>query len=87
MTRLKILDFEDLKKNLKANNVVFKQLSPIEKRDFFKKRRILKEKQLEIKNQRIEDIKKEGKPFFIIRVKSECSNQYKMVSAMTYTEE
>ena len=87
MTRLKILDFEDLKKNLKANNVIFKQLSQIEKREFFKRRRILKEKQLEIKNQRIHDIQKDGKPFFIIKIKSDCSNQYKMVSAMTYTEE
>ena len=87
MSRLKILDFDDLKKNLRANNVIFKQLSPLEKREFFKRRKILKAKQLEIKNQRIQEIQKEGKPFFIIKIKSECSNQYKMVSAMTYTEE
>ena len=87
MQRLKVLDFEDLKRNLRANNVIFKQLSPIEKREFFKRRKILKAKQLEIKNQRIQAIQKEGKPFFIIKIKSDCDNQYKMISAMSYTEE
>ena len=87
MSRLKVLDFEDLKKNLRANNVIFKQLSPIEKREFFKRRKILKAKQLEIKNHRIQEIQKDGKPFLIIKIKSECSNHYKMVSTMTYTEE
>ena len=87
MTRLKILDFEDLKRNLNANNVIYKQLSPIEKREFFKKRKILKSKQLEIKNQRIKDIQKEGKPFFIIKIKSDCINQYNMESCISYTED
>ena len=87
MTRLKVLDFEDLKKNLNANNVVFKQLSAIEKREFFKKRKILKAKQLEIKNQRIQEIQKEGKPFLIIKIKSECKNKYKIENGISFTED
>ena len=87
MSRLKVLDFEDLKKNLRANNVIFKQLSALEKREFFNRRKIMKAKQLEIKNKRIQEIQKEGKPFFIIKLKSECSNLYKMASPMSYTEE
>ena len=87
MTRLKVLDFEDLKKNLNANNVVFKQLSALEKREFFKKRKILKEKQLEIKNQRIQEIQKDGKPFLIIKIKSECKNKYKIENGISFTED
>ena len=52
MARLKILDFEDLKRNLRANNVIYKQLSSVEKREFFKRRKVLKDKQLEIKKQK-----------------------------------
>ena len=87
MARLKILDFEDLKRNLRANNVIYKQLSSVEKREFFKRRKVLKDKQLEIKNQRIKEIQKEGKPFFIIKIKSNSENQYKINSVMTYTED
>ena len=87
MQRLKVLDFEDLKRNLKANNVVFKQLSQIEKREFFNRRKILKAKQLEIKNHRIQEIQKEGKPFLIIKIKSECKNKYQIDSGMPFTED
>ena len=87
MSRLKVLDFEDLKRNLKANNVIFKQLSQIEKREFFNRRKVLKAKQLEIKNHRIQEIQKEGKPFLIIKIKSECKNKYKIDSGMTFTED
>ena len=87
MQRLKVLDFEDLKRNLKANNVIFKQLSQIEKREFFNRRKILKAKQLEIKNHRIQEIQKEGKPFLIIKIKSECKNKYKIDSGMPFSED
>ena len=87
MSRLKVLDFEDLKRNLKANNVIFKQLSQLEKREFFNRRKILKAKQLEIKNHRIKEIQKEGKPFLIIKIKNECKNQYKIDSGMPFTED
>ena len=68
MNRLKALDFEDLKRNLKANNVVFKQLNQTEKREYIKQRKILKAKQLDIKHKRIEELQNEGKPFLIIKI-------------------
>ena len=87
MSRLKALDFEDLKRNLKANNVIFKQLNQTEKREYIKQRKILKEKQLEIKSKRIEQLQNEGKSFLIIKVKSDSSGQYKLNSVLMYTEE
>ena len=87
MNRLKALDFEDLKRNLRANNVVFKQLNQAEKREYIKQRKILKSKQLDIKNKRIEELKNEGKPFLIIKIKSDSSGQYKINSVLMYTEE
>ena len=87
MNRLKALDFEDLKRNLKANNVVFKQLNQIEKREYIKQRKILKAKQLDIKNKRIEQLQNEGKPFLIIKIKSDSSGQYKLNSVLMYSEE
>ena len=87
MNRLKALDFEDLKRNLKANNVVFKQLNQTEKREYIKQRKILKAKQLDIKNKRIEELQNEGKPFLIIKIKNESYGQYKINSVLMYTEE
>ena len=87
MNRLKALDFEDLKRNLRANNVVFKQLNQAEKREYIKQRKILKAKQLDIKNKRIEELKNEGKPFLIIKIKNDSSGQYKINSVLMYTEE
>ena len=87
MNRLKALDFEDLKRNLKANNVVFKQLNQLEKREYIKQRKILKAKQLDIKNQRIEQLQNEGKPFLIIKIKNDSSGQYKLNSVLMYSEE
>ena len=87
MSRLKALDFEDLKRNLKANNVIFKQLNQTEKREYIKQRKILKEKQLEIKSKRIEQLQNEGKSFLIIKVKSDSSGQYKLNSVLMFTEE
>ena len=87
MNRLKALDFEDLKRNLKANNVVFKQLSQVEKREYIKQRKILKAKQLDIKNKRIEELQNEGKPFLIIKIKNDSFGLYKINSVLMYTEE
>ena len=87
MHRLKALDFEDLKRNLKANNVVFKQLNKSEKREYIKRRKILKAEQLEIKNKRIEELQNEGKHFLIIKIKSESFGQYKINSVLKYNEE
>ena len=87
MSRLKALDFEDLKRNLKANNVVFKQLNKEEKREYIKQRKILKAKQLDIKNKRIEELQNEGKPFLIIKIKNNSFGQYKINSVLKYNEE
>ena len=87
MNRLKALDFEDLKRNLKANNVVFKQLSQMEKREYIKQRKILKAKQLDIKNKRIEELQNEGKPFLIIKIKNDSNGLYKINSVLMYTED
>ena len=87
MNRLKALDFEDLKRNLKANNVVFKQLSQVEKREYIKQRKILKAKQLDIKNKRIEELQNEGKPFLIIKIKNDSFGLYKINSVLMYTED
>ena len=86
MNRLKPLNFDDLKRNLKESNVVYKQLSETEKKEYILRRKKLKEKQLSIKNKRIEELQNEGKPFLIIKIKNNSLGQYDLNSVLYYSE-
>ena len=86
MNRLKPLNFDDLKRNLKEINVVYKQLSESEKKEYILKRKKLKEKQLSLKNKRIEELQNEGKPFLIIKIKNNSLGQYDLNSVLYYSE-
>ena len=86
MNRLKPLIFDDLKRNLKESNVVYKQLSEEEKKEYILKRKKLKEKQLILKNQKIEELQYEGKPFLIIKIKNNSIGQYDLNSVLYYSE-
>ena len=86
MNRLKPLTFDDLKRNLKESNVVYKQLSEEEKKEYILKRKKLKEKQLLLKNKRIEELQYEGKPFLIIKIKNNSLGQYDLNSVLYYSE-
>ena len=86
MDRLKPLDFEDIKKKLKTNNIVFKQLSKQEKREYIRQRKILKSEQILIKNNRIEALKTEGKPFLIIKLINNCFGQCNLQSNLKFND-
>ena len=86
MDRVKPLNFDDLKRNLKESNVVYKQLSESEKREYILRRKKLKEAQLSFKNQRIEQLQNEGKPFLIIKIKNNSLGQYDLNSVLFYSE-
>ena len=87
MLRIKALDFEDLKRKLKTNNVVFKQLSKTEKRVYIQQRKILKAEQIEIKNQRIESLKSDGQNFMIIKIVNNSVGKSKLHVSIKYNEE
>ena len=87
MNRLKPLNFSDLKDNLKNTTVVFKQLTQNEKKIYLKERRILKLKQLEIKNKRISELQKSGSNFCIIKIKNNSLNIYKLSSLLPFDDE
>jgi len=74
MERLKLLDFSDLKKIVKdsQHQGVYKRLSILEKKKYLSNLMDIKKKQIEIQNKRIDDIKKEGKNLFCIKIKNCC---------------
>ena len=87
MDRLKPLNFSDLKRNLKDTNVVYKQLNEEEKKTYILKRKKLREKQISLKNKRIEELQNEGKPFLIIKIKNNSLGQYDLNSILYYSEQ
>ena len=87
MQRIKPLNFEDIKRKLKSTNVVFKQLTKKEKREYIKQRKIMKEEQIEIKNQRIEDLKSDGQPFMVIKIINNSVGKSKLYINIKYNEE
>ena len=86
MNRLKPLNFSDLKRNLKDTNVVYKQLSEKEKKEYNLEKKKLRQKQLSLKNKRIEELQNEGKPFLIIKIKNNSLGQYDLNSVLYYSE-
>lgn len=74
MERLRPLDFSDLKKlvNDAQPPGMYKRLSGEEKKKYLSNLLETKNKLIEIKNQRIEDVKKEGKQMFLIKIKNKC---------------
>ena len=86
MARLKPLNLDEIKRNLKKGTVVFKQLSEKEKREYILERRKLREEQLTIKLRKIDELRNEGKPFLIIKIKNNSIGQYDLNSILFYSE-
>ena len=86
MDRLKPLNLDEIKRNLKQNTVVYKQLSEKEKREYILERKKLREKQLTIKIKKIDELRNEGKPFLIIKIKNNSIGQYDLNSILFYSE-
>ena len=59
MDRLKPLNLDKIKRNLKQGSIVYKQLSEKEKREYKTERKKLREKQLTIKIRKIDELKNE----------------------------
>lgn len=74
MDRLRPLDFSDLKKIVKdaQPSGVYKRLSVAEKKKYLTNLLDMKNKQIEIKNKRIEEIKMVGKQLYFVKIKNEC---------------
>ena len=86
MDRLKPLNLDEIKRNLKQGSIVYKQLSEKEKREYITERKKLREKQLTIKIRKIDELKNEGKPFLIIKIKNNSLGQYNLNSILYYSE-
>ena len=86
MDRLKPLNLDEIKRNLKQSTIVYKQLSEKEKREYISERKKLREKQLAIKIRKIDELKNEGKPFLIIKIKNDSIGQYDLNSILFYSE-
>jgi len=74
MERLRPLDFSDLKKILKEAQPqgVYKRLSITEKKKYMLNLLEMKNKQTELKNKRIEEMKMDGKQLYLIKIKNDC---------------
>lgn len=88
MLRLKQVDFSDLKKIVREAQPpgVYKRLSGEEKKIYLSNVLEIKNKQIEYKNQRIEDLKKEGKHFNLIKIKNCCKGIPKFDFYIPYTD-
>ena len=86
MDRLKPLNLDEIKRNLKQNNIVYKQLSEQEKKAYITERKKLREKQLSLKIKKIDELRDEGKPFLIIKIKNDSIGQYNLNSILFYSE-
>lgn len=74
MERLRPLNFSDLKQTVMdaQSQGVYKQLPREQKKRYLANLLEVKNKQLEIKNQRINDLKKEGKQIYLIKISNKC---------------
>ena len=86
MDRLKPLNLDEIKRNMKQGAIVYKQLSEKEKREYLLERKKLREKQLTIKINKIDELRNEGKPFLIIKIKNNSIGQYDLNSILFYSE-
>ena len=86
MDRLKPLNLDEIKRNLKQGNIVYKQLSEKEKHEYILERKKLREKQLSLKIRKIDELRNEGKPFLIIKIKNDSIGQYDLNSILYYSE-
>ena len=86
MDRLKPLNLDEIKRNLKQGNIVYKQLTEKEKKEYILERRKIREKQYGIKTKKIDELKNEGKPFLIIKIKNDSIGQYNLNSILFYSE-
>ena len=87
MDRLKPLNLDEIKRNLKQGNIVYKQLSEKEKREYILERKQIRERQLSIKIKKIDELRNEGKPFLIIKIKNDSIGQYNLNSILFYSEQ
>ncbi len=72
MARLKPIDFSDLKRKILDARVSYKQLSKEDKKNYIQNLKDLKSKQNEEKTKRLDELKKPGNKFFLMKVKSDC---------------
>ena len=88
MQRLKPLDFSDIKKIIKEAKSpgVYKQLSKEEKKQYMTNLLELKNKQKELKNKRIEEIKKQGRKYNFIKIKSSTNGIPKLDFYIPFSE-
>ena len=86
MDRLKPLNLDEIKRNLKQGAIVYKQLSEQEKIEYISERKKLRDKQLSIKIRKIDELRNEGKPFLIIKIKNNSIGQYDLNSILFYSE-
>lgn len=70
MKRLKPVDFSDLRKKIQDAKVSYKQLSKEAKKHYIQNLKDLKIKQKEEKVKRLEELKKPGKNFYLIKIKN-----------------
>jgi hypothetical protein len=70
MRRLKPVDFSDLRKKIQDAKVSYKQLSKEAKKHYIQNLKDLKMKQKEEKARRLEELKKPGKKFYLIKIKN-----------------
>jgi len=68
LKRIKHLDMDDIKKKILGKKICYKQLSREDKKLYINSIMDLKTKQKEFKNKKIEELKKDGKPHFCIKI-------------------
>jgi hypothetical protein len=89
MNRLNQLDFSDLKQQLKEFQVsiVYKQLNKEDKKKYITSLIDLKNKQKEEKIKRLDDLKKEGKKFNLVKIMNESHGNNSLNFYIPYTQE
>ena len=89
MNRLNQLDFSDLKQQLKdfQVSIVYKQLNKEDKKKYITSLIELKNKQKEEKIKRLEDLKKEGKKFNLVKIMNESLGNNSLNFYIPYTQE
>ena len=74
MKRLNFLDFNNLAQKLKDNKVQFKQLAIEAKQKYIIDRKKLKKELLELKNQKLNELKENGNAYILYKIVSNCNN-------------
>lgn len=89
MSRLKPIDLSDIKKMAKDAKTpgIYKQLSKEDKKKYLEKLLELKQKQKELKNKRIEELKKEGRRYYFLKLRNNSIGTPKLDFSVPYTDQ